>query len=265
LTSTYGLGVDQVLEYQVITADGQYVIANPVVNPDLFWALRGGGGTFGIVTQATVKAYPSPRIAVASWWINSTESGFHRYIRRANTTYRPGPGNATGIRKKNPEAIFEPAAFLLSKLPHLNEEGVQGYFTLHPTAIQGIFLVAGDDVSPSNLKSLLNPTLDALESYPHMGQVIVEHTVYPTYKAFFDSAFGPLNSKQYEIEDKCKKDLDWTQLDFDCIYGLGNGNDEPMLKGRYLSRALSRRRPNDGVPGSRDIKDPVRQFQFLGI
>jgi FAD/FMN-containing dehydrogenase len=44
LTSTYGLGVDQVVEYHVITPDGRLRIANSVSEPDLFWALRGGGG-----------------------------------------------------------------------------------------------------------------------------------------------------------------------------------------------------------------------------
>jgi FAD/FMN-containing dehydrogenase len=44
------------LEYKVVTADGNLVIANAVSNPDLFWALRGGGpSTFGVVVEATVK------------------------------------------------------------------------------------------------------------------------------------------------------------------------------------------------------------------
>jgi FAD/FMN-containing dehydrogenase len=40
----YGLGADQPVEYKVVTADGELKIANAVSNPDLFWALRGGGG-----------------------------------------------------------------------------------------------------------------------------------------------------------------------------------------------------------------------------
>jgi FAD/FMN-containing dehydrogenase len=45
LSSTFGLGVDQVLSLQVVTADGQYVTANPQTNQDLFFAMRGGGGS----------------------------------------------------------------------------------------------------------------------------------------------------------------------------------------------------------------------------
>ncbi|TGZ81304.1 FAD-binding domain-containing protein, partial [Ascodesmis nigricans] len=75
LSSKYGLGVDQVLEYKVVTADGKLLVANKVVNADLFWALRGGGGsTFGVVVEATVKAYTSPKITVTNWWINATNA-----------------------------------------------------------------------------------------------------------------------------------------------------------------------------------------------
>lgn len=52
----YGLGADNVLEFKVVTADGNLVVANEVVNQDLFWALRGGGpGAWGVVVEATVK------------------------------------------------------------------------------------------------------------------------------------------------------------------------------------------------------------------
>ncbi|KAK4069469.1 CAZyme family AA7 [Trichoderma harzianum] len=55
----YGLGSDQVLEFNVVLADGSKVLASPCSNPDLFQALRGGGpSTYGIVTSATVRTYP---------------------------------------------------------------------------------------------------------------------------------------------------------------------------------------------------------------
>ncbi|OIW25365.1 FAD-binding domain-containing protein [Coniochaeta ligniaria NRRL 30616] len=59
LASIYGLGSDQFLSLDVVTADGRVVTADPTQNQDLFYALRGGGpGTYGIVTSAIVKAYP---------------------------------------------------------------------------------------------------------------------------------------------------------------------------------------------------------------
>ncbi|KAK0617778.1 hypothetical protein B0T17DRAFT_495718 [Bombardia bombarda] len=68
LSSTYGLGVDQVLSLDVVTADGRYVTASPTANQDLFFAVRGGGGsTYGIVTSAIVKAHPSTNLTIASF------------------------------------------------------------------------------------------------------------------------------------------------------------------------------------------------------
>lgn len=56
LSSYFGLGSDQILEYKVVTADGKLLVANEIVNPDLFWALRGGGGgTWGVVVETTLK------------------------------------------------------------------------------------------------------------------------------------------------------------------------------------------------------------------
>ncbi|KAG6826640.1 hypothetical protein H0H87_006840, partial [Tephrocybe sp. NHM501043] len=59
LSNTMGLGVDRVLQFKVVTPDGQYRIANECQNEDLFYALRGGGGsTFGVVLEATTLASP---------------------------------------------------------------------------------------------------------------------------------------------------------------------------------------------------------------
>ncbi|KAF9289214.1 hypothetical protein BGZ68_009813 [Mortierella alpina] len=56
----YGLCVDNVLQYKVVTADGELKVANSYQNTDLFWALRGGGGgTFGVVVEAVYKTHPA--------------------------------------------------------------------------------------------------------------------------------------------------------------------------------------------------------------
>ena len=60
------VGVDNVLEFDVVLSNGEYVTANAHQHPDLFWALRGGGGaTFGVVTSVTYRTYPAvPVVAV---------------------------------------------------------------------------------------------------------------------------------------------------------------------------------------------------------
>ena len=69
----YFIGVDNVLEIKIVTADGDHVIANPYRNKDLFWALRGGGGgTWGVVTSVTYKTHPSTPFSAALISVNST-------------------------------------------------------------------------------------------------------------------------------------------------------------------------------------------------
>ncbi|KAI9929525.1 hypothetical protein ASPWEDRAFT_41262 [Aspergillus wentii DTO 134E9] len=59
LSPVYGLGIDRVVEYKIVTPDGQYRVANECQNKDLFWALRGGGGgTFGVVLESTHRVEP---------------------------------------------------------------------------------------------------------------------------------------------------------------------------------------------------------------
>ena len=57
----YGIAAASMLEAELVTADGKLLVANRCQNQDLFWALRGGGGgTFGIVTKATLRTHPLP-------------------------------------------------------------------------------------------------------------------------------------------------------------------------------------------------------------
>ena len=58
LMRTFGLTVDAMRGADVVTAEGSFVRASPEDNPDLFWALRGGGGNFGIVTSLTLGLHP---------------------------------------------------------------------------------------------------------------------------------------------------------------------------------------------------------------
>lgn len=66
LRRTYGMASDSLKSATVVTAAGELVTASLEQNPDLFWALRGGGGNFGVVTSFEFNTYPAgPLIAFA--------------------------------------------------------------------------------------------------------------------------------------------------------------------------------------------------------
>jgi len=64
----FGTAAGGLLEAEVVTADGRVRIANACTNPDLFWALKGGGGgSFGVVTKLTLRTHPLPEFLGAAW------------------------------------------------------------------------------------------------------------------------------------------------------------------------------------------------------
>ena len=59
-SKNYGLAAAWLLEAEIVTADGEVRIANAYSHPDLFWALKGGGGTFGTITRLTLQTHDLP-------------------------------------------------------------------------------------------------------------------------------------------------------------------------------------------------------------
>ncbi|QDS72645.1 hypothetical protein FKW77_002478 [Venturia effusa] len=167
----YGLGADAVVEYKVVTADGELKVANEQSNPDLFWALRGGGGgTFGVVTEATVKAFPSPKLTITSWYLNTTDFN-------------------------DQKSIYAPAAYFHSLIPDLVEKnGQSGYYYLFPNAIKGVFLVADKDAGTDKAKAVWEPVFQKMTAFPGINNktLVVSYNDIPNYKAFFDAAFGSI-------------------------------------------------------------------------
>jgi hypothetical protein len=60
LNGRFGLAADQLLGARLVTADGTVVETSATEVPDLFWAIRGGGGNFGVVVELTVRLHPAP-------------------------------------------------------------------------------------------------------------------------------------------------------------------------------------------------------------
>ena len=87
----YGTAAAGLLEAEVVTADGKIQIANARTNPDLFWALKGGGGgTFGVVTKVTLRVRDLPEFAGGALFRvrSSSDDAFRRLLQYFVNFYR---------------------------------------------------------------------------------------------------------------------------------------------------------------------------------
>jgi FAD/FMN-containing dehydrogenase len=183
LSSLYGMAADHVLGFEVVTPYGDFVTANSTSNQDLFWALRGGGGsTFGVVTSVTIKVYKDMPVAAASWTLDSSKIGKEKFwaatkafVDRANTHADAGtysylllvptgsdfmlimqPFFAPNQTAAQLNALLAP---YLSKLTSLNipfTPKITGYPSFYPAWLAS-FPLESDPVPSSVLSSRLFP------------------------------------------------------------------------------------------------------------
>ena len=130
-SKNYGLAAAGLLEAEVVTADGAVQVANACTNPELFWALKGGGGgSFGVMARLTLRTRELPEYfgAVIGTIKASSDAAFRRLIARIVAFYhdrlfnphwgeqiRFAPGNSVeilmlcqGLNRKQAEEVWRP-------------------------------------------------------------------------------------------------------------------------------------------------------------
>jgi len=114
LRRKYGLSSDNLVAAQVVLADGRVVTASEDQNPDLFWALRGGGGNFGVVTAFTFRLHAvGPEVGFSATFYPMEEVGEVLHGFRATVEQLPDDVTATCVtitfpaNPEMPEAIHD--------------------------------------------------------------------------------------------------------------------------------------------------------------
>jgi FAD/FMN-containing dehydrogenase len=176
LVRKHGLTCDNLLSAEMVTAEGELVRASADQNADLFWALRGGGGNFGVVTELSSRCIRSdpPSWAVSS----STPDRTRRSCWPAGGTRWPAPDELTTLIDLT---TAPPAPFL--------PQDVHGQKIVIVSACWAGPLEEGEEVVRP-LRALRTPLVDMLGPIPY---VALQQLVDPMYEAgaanYFTSAF----------------------------------------------------------------------------
>ncbi|KAL2149832.1 hypothetical protein VTH82DRAFT_7508 [Thermothelomyces myriococcoides] len=181
LAPTHGLGADQVIEMELVTPNGDIITANECQNEDIFWAMRGGGGsTFGVLTSISMTTFATPRIESVLFALTTTDL----------TDHRP---------------IFDMSAYILSQFPSLGDQGLSGYsfiareipnpFDNSSTPIGGfLFSGAMENSSPEEMGKLWEPIIAHVNAtWPGRFEISYHTTSFPTFLAWF--------AENYDSED----------------------------------------------------------------
>ncbi|TFG76584.1 MAG: FAD-binding oxidoreductase [Flavobacteriales bacterium] len=164
LTRKYGLTIDNLLEADMVLADGSFVTVSKDQNADLFWAIRGGGGNFGIVTSFKFQAHPVKNVfgGPSLWPIEQTEeimAWYHEFIHNA------------------PEDLNGFIATMEIPGPPFPE------FLHHKRFCGIVWCYTGEQ---SRAKEVFEPILAKKPIFEHMGEM-----PYPSIQTMFDGLLPP--------------------------------------------------------------------------
>lgn len=169
LSRKYGLTIDNLLSVDMVLADGSFVVANAEENPDLFWAVRGGGGNFGIVTSFLFEGQPVHTVCAGPMLWNLEDAAevmkwYRRFITQAPEemngffammTVPPGPPFPEELHLRKMCAIvwcyqgpLEQANTILGPIRSYRPPAFEFFAPMPFPMLQGIF----DPVYPAGLQ-----------------------------------------------------------------------------------------------------------------
>jgi len=179
----HGLALDNVAAAEVVTASGEVVRASVAENPELFWAIRGGGGNFGIVTAFEFAAHPTTdvffgKIAFAASEAATVLQGWAEYLRTAPAELTSTADVANPFR--GPGAPIEIYVAFDGDDPELAAQAIDpirrlGAVTGGDIALQPYADTLADGAPPPpGLQFALRSAFASQESVPEMLQILAE-------------------------------------------------------------------------------------------
>ncbi|KAI1267176.1 FAD/FMN-containing isoamyl alcohol oxidase MreA [Xylariaceae sp. FL1019] len=175
LGSLLGMAADSALAFEVVTGTGELVVADADKNADLFWALRGGGGsTYGVVVSTTVKAYGDVSINFGSLMFTSDGLEEDRFYEAVAALYEVIPAivDAGAV----PIFLLTPQVFALQELiaPNMTETEVEKLLEPFIAKLEGIEYVK--NVVPYKSWKLTNPNPFCLSDFDFQADALIPMT-----------------------------------------------------------------------------------------
>ena len=166
LSRKYGLTIDNLLAADVVLADGTFVTASQDHNEDLFWAIRGGGGNFGVVTSFTFRLHPVSSVTAGPMFWSLEDAA--EVMRRYEEFITDAPEDLNGFF----------AFLVVPPVPMFPE-------ALHMRTVCGVVWCSTAD--PDRTNEMLKPT----ESWPKPLLVGVGPMPFPVVQSLFDGLYPP--------------------------------------------------------------------------
>jgi len=226
LARRFGWSADNLAEVEIVTADGVVRTANREENADLFWAVRGGGGNFGVVTRFKFQLHEvGPRITggLIAWGGDRADDVLDAYLRLTGAA--PRELTAAAVIRIAPPAPFVPTAW-------------------HGRPIAAVLVCHSGrdpeaDLEP--LRALGDPVFDLIEQRPYTQQ-----------QSLLDATDRKGNNQYWKTEFLPRLTADYADTFREAALGLTSPMSYSVIF--HIGGALNERAADDGAVGNRDAR-----------
>ena len=219
LARKYGLQTNSVTAFELVTAEGEFVRTDATHEPDLFWALRGGGGNFGVVTAIEFAVYPLERLYAGAMFFPFERASEVLHAWRASLP-------------SYPEELMTWASLLeFPDLPEIPDAFRGGSYTVVMAAFMGSEADGRELLAPVRD---LGPVMDTMAVVP--PSELAELAMDPPDPLPIISGHDLLGELTAETVDRIV-----------AAAGPGTGSQLGLVQLRHMGGALARREPHAGA------------------